>query len=229
MYFYLVSKHRRRFVDEASPRYLLLNDAASFFIEGKMEGAMENWNVFEKEVTRRIDLFCETVEQKRRSLTDALERIVSRVRRFAAGLESYCDTEARFGALCRELGFLEEEKRDLDFAFSDFLQIGVAVADLKMELTKSEGDCGFRTKANSDAAELVGFLQKQMRRVEEAEQRYLKDCATFGGVLREMLPLFWEDLYHLSDGEHDGRGFRTQSVLARCGMFCNDIENNAQI
>lgn len=186
---------------------------------------MENatWNGLEQGAAERAAAFCEDVKCKRRSVTDALERIASRVRRFAAELESQGDAEARFGALCRELGFLEEEKRDLDLVYSELLQLGVTVADLKMELTTAEGEWCFRAREDSDAAETVRLLQALRLQVEEAEENYLADCALFGGVLRGMLPLFLEDLYRFSDGEHDGRGFRTRSVLARCGAFCNDI------
>ena len=191
---------------------------------------MENTirNGLEHGAVEKVAAFCEDITRKRRSLTESLERIVSRIRRFAEELEYHGSIEARFGALCVELGFLEEEKRGLDLVYSDFLQIGVTVADLKMELTKAEGEWRFFMREKPDAAETVRYLQALLQQVEEAERRYLSDCALYGNILRGMLPLFLEDLYRFSDGEHNGRGFRTQSILARCGAFCNDIGNTAQ-
>ena len=76
--------------------------------------------------------------------------------------------------------------------------------------------------ANATALENFAVSREELLRFESdyADFRQIVD-----GFAQRAVPRFLEELYRLSDLEHNGAGFRRDSVLGLCGELCHAAED----
>ena len=160
----------------------------------------------QENVLRRLKMFRDAVGQLADSLNDTTSE------------------DGRFSIFCRKLEHLEQEKRELDRCFSSFLGLEVCVTEGKMRLVQWEGEVTLLANHNVSAKECVSSLVEKSQRIANKFIEYRECRQRLEKVMRSVLPRFFEELYRLSDVEHGGRGFRSQSVCAACGFVCNEIK-----
>ena len=130
--------------------------------------------------------------------------------------------EERFGKLCLELERLEICKRRMDECFSAFLGGEFLIVDATMKLLSMEGTLALSSQ--QDEAETAKEIARLRLQVEEFKETYAKKRAWAEQLIRRTIPHFLDEVYRVSDGEREGRGFRMQSLAALCGGLCNEIK-----
>ena len=148
---------------------------------------------------------------------------VQNIRAVVASIPSKIErvsAEERFGILCLELERLEACKRRMDECFSAFLGGEFLIVDAKMKLLSQEGEL-MLSRPQNEAVKQITDLRLQ---IEKFAETYAKKRAWTEQLIRRTLPHFLEEVYRVSDGEREGRGFRMQSLAALCGGLCNEIK-----
>ena len=162
-------------------------------------------------------------------LKSTLLEMLRTVKGFIGSLEE-CppEKESRFALVCGMLGGLEQNKRELDRHLTAFFRLHETYVAAKMRLTHWEGALSVSVDDPADvqqaARETAELLQEVRQQTKTSETRYLQSCEHFEGFAHGLLPRFLEDVYRLSDAEHNGNGLRAAALLQRCGVLCHEVE-----
>ena len=167
------------------------------------------------------------LEKRLHEAKDEIEAVLLGIRNF---VEAYSDQlentvpQDRFAVTCRTLEHLESQKRSLDEKLWVYFGLDESLTTVTIQLTALKGKLTFQAKQVSDALEKLKRLQIHMDRVDGLLAEYRRQREKFDGITRCVFPRFLVELYRLADAERDGVGFRLQSVLSMCGIFCNHLK-----
>ena len=167
------------------------------------------------------------LEKRLHEAKDEIEAVLLGIRNF---VEAYSDQlentvpQDRFAVTCRALERLESQKQSLDEKLWAYFGLEESFTTVTMQLTALQGDMAFQLNRLSDASEKMKRLKTSVSRVDGLLVEYHIRREKYDGIARSAFPGFLEELYRLADAERDGVGFRLQSVLALCGIFCNQLK-----
>ncbi len=176
----------------------------------------------EDPLTAVVDL-----EKRIKEANDEIEAALVEIRSSVDAYSNRLDNTApqdRFAVTCQTLERLEVQKRSLDGKLWAYFGLEESLTPVKMRLTSLQGELTFQAKQLSDVSVKLKQLEKCMERSDCLIGEYRRQRELFDGIVRRAFPRFLEDLYRLSDAEHEGHGFRLQSVLSLCGSFCSEIK-----
>ena len=139
--------------------------------------------------------------------------------------ESEPNGELRCGMTCGMLARLETLYIQLQEELAALYSVEESCIQIRYQLMQWECDNARAEAEHSvDVADLEAFTASRGELM-HFESDYADFRQIIDGFAQRAVPRFLEELYRLSDLEHNGAGFRRDSVLWLCGELCHAAED----